>query len=133
MRSVFVNFYLDVWKNYFNFSDRATRQQYWMFALFNLIIVLILGVIDGVLGLGADAGIGLLGGIYSLAILIPSIAVTVRRLHDMGRSGWWLLLWLIPLIGVIVIFIFTLLDSQPATNEWGPSLKYGEGSVLTNA
>lgn len=128
-----MNFYLDVWKNYFNFSDRATRQQYWMFVLFNVIIGIILGFIDGILGAVNDLGIGLLGGIYSLAILIPSIAVTVRRLHDMGRSGWWLLLWLIPLVGVIVIFIFTLLDSEPTENQWGPSLKYGQSSVLTNS
>jgi len=103
-----------------------------MFVLVNLIVAIILSFIDNALGLGSAEGGGLLSGIYFLAVIIPSIAVTVRRLHDMGRSGWWLLLWLIPFVGVIVIFIFTLLDSQATENEWGPSLKYGQTPPLTN-
>ncbi|MDP3125664.1 MAG: DUF805 domain-containing protein, partial [Thiobacillus sp.] len=66
---------------------------------------------------------GLLSGLYSLAILIPSLAVTVRRLHDTGRTGWWLLIGLIPLIGAIVLLVFMLLDSQPGDNEYGASPK----------
>jgi uncharacterized membrane protein YhaH (DUF805 family) len=73
-----------------------------------------------------ETGAGLLGGIYTLAILIPSIAVTVRRLHDTGRSGWWWLIGLIPLIGWIVLFVFMVLDSDPETNEYGPSPKATE-------
>jgi uncharacterized membrane protein YhaH (DUF805 family) len=62
---------------------------------------------------------GLLSGLYSLAILIPSLAVTVRRLHDTDRTGWWLLIGMIPLIGAIVLLVFMLLDSQPGDNQYG--------------
>lgn len=95
-----------------------------MFFLFNLIISFLLGVIDGVMGtFSPEAGLGLLGGIYSLAVLIPSIAVTIRRLHDTGRTGWWFLLIFIPLIGAIVLLVFMVLDSEEGTNDYGPNPK----------
>ena len=85
-----MNWYLDVLKKYAVFSGRARRKEYWFFVLFNIVISLVLGLIDGVIGsASAETGVGLLGGIYALAILIPTIAVAVRRLHDTGRSGWW--------------------------------------------
>jgi uncharacterized membrane protein YhaH (DUF805 family) len=113
-----MNWYLEVLKNYAVFTGRARRTEYWMFVLFNLIIVLAIAFIEGMLG-----SIGVVGMIYSLAVLIPSIAVGVRRLHDTDRSGWWLLIGLVPLIGAIVLIVFMVLDSSPGQNEYGPNPK----------
>ena len=119
-----MNWYLDVLKKYAVFSGRARRKEYWMFFLFNLIITVVLILIDSLMGtFSPQAGLGLLSGLYSLAVLIPSIAVTVRRLHDTGRSGWWILIGLIPIIGTIVLLIFMVLDSQPGENQYGPNPK----------
>ncbi|RZQ56045.1 DUF805 domain-containing protein [Pseudidiomarina tainanensis] len=119
-----MNWYLAVLKKYAVFSGRARRSEYWFFVLFNVIIGFVLGFIDGILGLGnPEAGVGVLGTIYSLAVLIPSIAVGVRRLHDTDRSGWWLLIGLIPLIGAIVLIVFFVMDSTPGDNRFGPNPK----------
>ncbi|MDX6381746.1 MAG: hypothetical protein QOI57_2770 [Rubrobacteraceae bacterium] len=119
-----MNCYLEVLKKYAVFSGRARRKEYWMFFLFNLIITLVLALIDSLTGtFSSQAGLGLLSGLYSLAVLIPSIAVTVRRLHDTGRSGWWILLGLIPIIGGIILLIFMVLDSEPGENQYGPNPK----------
>jgi uncharacterized membrane protein YhaH (DUF805 family) len=84
----------------------------------------VLGIIDGVTGLvSAEAGIGLLSGLYTLAVLIPSMAVPVRRLHDTNRSGWWLLISLVPLVGAIVLLVFLVLDSHPGENQYGSNPK----------
>ncbi len=119
-----MNWYFEVLKKYAVFSGRARRKEYWFFVLFNIIVSIILAVIDGVTGtLDPESGMGLLGLIYTLAILIPALAVSVRRLHDTGRSGWWLLILLIPLIGTIVILIFMVQDSKPEENQYGPNPK----------
>ena len=119
-----MNWYLEVLKKYAVFSGRARRKEYWYFSLFNLLITIVLAVIDGMTGtLIAEANIGLLGGIYALAILIPFLAVSVRRLHDTDRSGWWLLIVLIPLIGAIVILVFMVQDSKPNENQYGSNPK----------
>ena len=119
-----MNWYLEVLKKYAVFSGRARRKEYWFFVLFNLIISLVLTFIDSALGtLNEETGYGLLSGVYSLAVLIPSLAVAVRRLHDTGRTGWWLLIGLIPLIGLIVLLIFFVQDSKPGDNEYGPNPK----------
>ena len=119
-----MNWYFEVLKKYAVFSGRARRKEYWFFVLFNIIVSIILAVIDGVTGtLDSESGMGLLGLIYTLAILMPALAVSVRRLHDTGRSGWWLLILLIPLIGTIVILIFMVQDSKPEENQYGPSPK----------
>lgn len=119
-----MNWYLAVLKQYAVFSGRARRAEYWYFFLFHLIISLVLGFIDGFVGtFSADAGIGLLGGIYALAVLLPSIAVSVRRLHDTERSGWWLLISLVPIIGVIVLLVFMIQDSKPGENRYGSNPK----------
>ena len=119
-----MNWYLEVLKKYAVFSGRARRKEYWFFVLFNLIISLVLTFIDSALGtLNEETGYGLLSGVYSLAVLIPSLAVAVRRLHDTGRTGWWLLIGLIPLIGLIVLLIFFVQDSKPGENEYGPNPK----------
>lgn len=119
-----MQWYLGVLKQYAVFKGRARRKEYWFFILFNLIASLLLTVVDFMTGsLDAELGIGLLSGLYSLAVLIPSLAVTVRRLHDTGRTGWWLLIGLIPLIGAIVLLVFMLLDSQPGDTEYGANPK----------
>lgn len=119
-----MNWYLEVLKKYAVFSGRARRKEYWFFVLFNIIISIVLAVIDGVTGsFSPEAGMGLLGGIYTLVVLIPGIAVSVRRLHDTERSGWWLLIALVPLIGAIVLLVFMVQDSKPGQNQYGANPK----------
>jgi uncharacterized membrane protein YhaH (DUF805 family) len=113
-----MNWYLDAWKNYVNFQGRSRRQAYWMFVLFNIIAVLLAGVIDNVLGSS-----GVISSIYGLAVFLPGLALAIRRLHDTGRSGWWMLISFLPLIGFIVLIIFFVQDSQPGTNQYGPNPK----------
>jgi uncharacterized membrane protein YhaH (DUF805 family) len=116
--------YLDVLKKYAVFSGRARRKEYWYFCLFNVIISIVLAIIDVIFGtFSRAAGIGLLGGIYALAVLIPGLAVSVRRLHDRNRSGWWLFIALVPLIGAIVLVVFMVQDSQEGDNQYGPNPK----------
>ncbi|BBB27488.1 DUF805 domain-containing protein [Amphritea japonica] len=109
-----MNWYLAVLKNYVGFSGRARRKEYWMFTLFNLIVAIVLGFVDNLIGTT-----GLLGGIYALAVLLPAIAVTIRRLHDTGRAGWWLLLILIPIIGALVLLVFMILEGKSGNNDYG--------------
>ena len=111
-----MNWYLTVLKKYAVFSGRACRAEYWMFTLFNLIITFALYGIESLAG-----GPGVVGGVYVLALLIPGIAVSVRRLHDTNRSGWWLLIGLVPLIGDIVLLVFMVQGSQPDENQYGPN------------
>jgi len=112
-----MDWYLAVLKKYAVFNGRARRKEYWMFFLFNLIFSFILGFVDGFLGTV------FIGTIYGLVVLIPGIAVTVRRLHDIGRTGWWVLIGLIPLIGLIVLIIFAATDGNEGSNEYGPNPK----------
>jgi len=116
-----MSWYFNVLKNYATFSGRARRKEYWMFVLFNVIASFILGFIDGITGtISPEFGLGLLSGIYTLAIIIPSLAVTVRRLHDTNRSGGWFFIILIPFVGAIVLFVFSVLDSDSEENQYGP-------------
>jgi uncharacterized membrane protein YhaH (DUF805 family) len=125
-----MNWYLQALKKYADFSGRARRKEYWFFVLFNIIISVVLTVCDVFMGTySAAANIGILTAIYTLAVLIPGIAVSVRRLHDTGRSGWWLLIVLVPLIGALVLLIFMLIDSHPGQNAYGPSPKTGDPTI----
>jgi len=112
-----MNWYLQVLKNYAGFSGRARRKEYWMFLLFNIIISVVLTAI------AIPLKIYWLTSIYSLAIFIPSLAVSVRRLHDIDKSGWWLLVGLIPFVGFIVLIVFFVMDGTPSDNTFGPSPK----------
>jgi uncharacterized membrane protein YhaH (DUF805 family) len=120
-----MHWYLDVLKTkYAQFSGRARRREYWMFFLFSALVAIALTIVDAITGtLSAAAGTGLLGGLYSLAVLIPGLALTIRRLHDTDRSGWWLLIALVPVIGAIVLLVFMCLDSVPGDTRHGPSPK----------
>ncbi|MGL6315729.1 DUF805 domain-containing protein [Vibrio sp. WXL103] len=112
-----MEWYFAVLKKYAVFTGRARRQEYWMFVLFNVIISIAIALIERVIGTH------FIGGLYSLAVFIPSLAVAVRRLHDTGRTGWWVLVCLIPLIGLIVLIVFTIKDSDAGDNEYGPNPK----------
>jgi uncharacterized membrane protein YhaH (DUF805 family) len=119
-----MNWYLAALKKYATFEGRARRKEFWFFALFNFLAIVLLALIDGVLGtFSEEVGLGLFSGIYVLAIFIPSIAVTVRRLHDTDRSAWWILLSFFPLIGGLVLLVFEVLDSTPGENRYGPNPK----------
>lgn len=111
-------YYLNVLKyKYAEFEGRARRSEFWYFALFNFIVSAGLGMVD------MFTGLGFLSTVYGLAVIIPGIAVGVRRLHDTGKSGWWLLVALIPMIGWIILLVFYLQDSQFHANEYGPNPK----------
>ena len=114
-----MNWYLEALKKYLDFGGRARRKEYWYFVLFNLLISIALGIIDVSVGLANEGGLGLFRGIYTLAVLIPGLAVSVRRLHDTGRSGWYLLLGLIPCVGGIILLVFMIEDGQHGENEYG--------------
>ena len=119
-----MEFFIRAYKNYANFNGRDTRQQYWMFYLFYMIAYIVLSVIDGIIGTG-----GLLGGIFALATFIPSIAIATRRLHDVGKSGWWQLIILIPLVGVIVLIVFLAKQGVMNDNQFGNNPINGETNV----
>jgi uncharacterized membrane protein YhaH (DUF805 family) len=121
-----MKWYLKALYQYADFTGRAQRMEYWMFHLVNLIIGLLFAALDGVLGLDSNVDllkIGLLQGLYSLVVLLPSWGVAVRRLHDTGRSGWWLLIAIIPVIGWIVLIVFLATDGDRQPNAYGPDPK----------
>ena len=120
-----MSWYIKVLKKYAVFSGRARRKEYWMFVLFNFIFGLVASLID--LGIGlltfAVFGLGLLSILYALAVFVPGLAVSVRRLHDVGKSGWYLLINLIPIAGPIWFLVLACTDSQPGDNKYGPNPK----------
>lgn len=102
--------------NYVGFAGRARRSEFWWFWLFNVIVQIVCGILDGIL-LG---GSGILGAIASLGLLLPGLAVSVRRLHDTGRSGWWILIGLVPLVGIILLIIWYVNRGEDGPNRFGP-------------
>ena len=120
-----MNYFIDcLTKKYACFSGRARRQEYWLFVLFNFIAAFVVGFIGGVLaGATGVEAFAYLGAIYNLAVRLPGFGVFVRRMHDIGRSGWWWLIAFIPIIGWIVLLVFCCLDSQPGENQYGPNPK----------
>jgi uncharacterized membrane protein YhaH (DUF805 family) len=119
-----MHWYFDGLKQYAVFFGRARRKEYWFYQLFNSLFVLALLVVDAMTGtMRGKAGLGLLSGVFVLATLLPSLGVWVRRLHDTNRSGWWIFIGLIPLVGPLIMLVFTFQDSQPSANEYGPNPK----------
>ena len=104
--------------NYANFNGRARRKEFWMFVLFYAIFAIITSILDGIIGT-----YGIISIILSLALLLPSLAVTVRRLHDIGKSGWWIFIDFVPLIGPIWLLILLIQEGQHGPNEYGPDPK----------
>ena len=120
-----MSWFVDALKKYAVFSGRSRRKEYWIFVLCVVVISFVLNIIDDLIGAyDRSAGVGLLSTIFSLAVLIPSIAVSVRRLHDIDRTGWWVLISLVPLVGWIVLLVFHVQDSTPGTNRYGPKPKF---------
>jgi uncharacterized membrane protein YhaH (DUF805 family) len=115
-----MEWYLEAFRKYADFGSRSRRKEYWFFVLFTFLISLGVGVVDAV------AGLGFLMIIYMLAVLIPGIAVTIRRLHDTGRSGWWILINFVPVIGFLVLLFFMVQDSEAGENQYGPDPKAGD-------
>lgn len=113
-----MEWYIKVIQNYVGFQGRARRKEYWMFVLISFVISIILEVLQKALHLGQ-----ILTTLYSLAVLLPSLAVSFRRLHDTGRTAWWILIGLIPIIGTIILLVFMFLDSQEGENKYGPNPK----------
>ena len=107
-------------KKYADFSGRAPRAEYWWFYLLIIVGYVIATIIDSMLGLGQTIGpYGILMSVFALAMLVPSIAAGVRRLHDTDRSGWWLLIGLVPLIGAIVLIVFFVTQGTQGPNQYG--------------
>jgi len=119
-----MNWYLAVLKKYVVFNGRARRKEYWMFTLFNIIFLIAAMILDNVVGTAIKGvGYGLFYCLYALAVLLPGIAVMVRRLHDVGKSGWFLFIGLIPLVGGIWLLVLACTDGNPGENAYGPNPK----------
>lgn len=119
-----MNWYLKALKQYADFKGRARRKEYWMFILFNIIFAFLAALIDNIVGTASpELGYGLFYIVYGLAVFIPGLAVTVRRLHDVGKSGWMYFIILIPIIGIIWFIILMVKDSEPGSNKWGENPK----------
>jgi uncharacterized membrane protein YhaH (DUF805 family) len=124
--------YMATLRKYADFSGRARRKEFWTFTLISLVIMFVI-MIPAEMMMGARSANGsaspgtvalfIVLGLFDLAILIPSLAVTVRRLHDTGRSGWWWFIQLVPAIGGIWLLVLLVMDSQPDANQWGPNPK----------
>lgn len=121
-----MNWYLKVLKQYADFSGRARRTEYWMFTLFNFIFLIVAAILDNIIGLTAEGTpYGAFYFIYAIAVLLPNFAVGVRRLHDVGKSGWMLLIALIPIVGSIWLLILLATNSNAEENKYGPNPKLG--------
>ncbi|NDP22175.1 MAG: DUF805 domain-containing protein [Paludibacter sp.] len=119
-----MNYYLSVLKNYAKFEGRARRSEYWYFALFNFIFMIVAVILDNVLGTTIEPlPYGVFYFFYILVVFIPSISVLVRRLHDVGKSGWFYFILLIPLVGLIWLLVLMFTDSAPGENEYGANPK----------
>lgn len=113
-----MEYFTNALKKYADFSGRATRQEYWMYILFYIVFYIVLAMVGGVLGLS------ILTTVFSLGLLVPTISLAARRLHDTGRTGWWQLLSLVPIVGSIVLIVFLVQDSHD-DNSYGPNPKMG--------
>ena len=118
-----MNYYLDVLKKYVDFTGRARRTEFWMFLLINFGIVSILYTIEHSLGLAKGKENGIFSSIYELFIFLPTLAVVVRRLHDLNKSGWWVLINFVPIIGSILLLIYEAREGDAGTNQYGPDPK----------
>lgn len=103
-------------QNYCNFSGRASRSEFWWFQLFGFI----LGIVIGIVFCWSEDIMNIASGIVSLGLILPNLGLIVRRLHDIGKSGWWFFLCFIPLIGIIILIVWWCKDSQMEQNEYGP-------------
>lgn len=103
-------------QNYCNFNGRSSRSEFWWFELFEVII----GIVLGIVFCWSQNALNIASGLVSLALLLPNLGLAIRRLHDIGKSGWWIFIGLIPLVGGIILLVWWCKDSQPSENEYGP-------------
>jgi uncharacterized membrane protein YhaH (DUF805 family) len=126
-----MNWYIAALKEYATFDGRAIRKEYWMFFLFNILFSILALILDQVLGTANnDTGYGIFYSLYGLAVFLPSIAVGVRRLHDIGKSGWWLFISFVPFIGGIWLLVLLATEGEPGENQYGPNPKENGRPVL---
>lgn len=114
-------YYKEALRNYAVFSGRANRAQYWYFVLFNLIISILLSLLDSAI-LNSNNSIGMISSFYSLALIVPSFAIATRRLHDIGKSGWWQLIVLLPLVGWIILIVLLARKGVDSENKYGKAV-----------
>ena len=108
-----------IMNNYANFSGRASRSELWWFTLFNFSISIPVTMIDLIIGIEVVPGYGPFASILIIALLLPSLGLVVRRLHDTGRSGWWYFIALVPCVGFIILLVFLIIDGEPHPNAYG--------------
>jgi uncharacterized membrane protein YhaH (DUF805 family) len=120
-----MKYYLKAYKNYAVFEGRASLVEFWYFFLFNIVLSVSAVIIDNLLGIESKGllGQGLIFEIYSIIVFIPGIAVSIRRLHDSRKSGWYILIVIVPIIGIIGFFLLTAVDGSPGKNEYGENPK----------
>lgn len=124
-----MNWIMTCLRKYVDFSGRARRKEFWMFYLFYFVVLIVATLIDNLLGITFDLGYGqkgFYGPLYTLTTLglfLPMLAAAVRRLHDVGKSGWWYFIALVPLVGGIWLLVLFFTDSQPGENKYGPNPK----------
>ena len=119
-----MQWYLDVLKKYAVFSGRARRKEFWMFVLFNFIAAILAGILDNILHTTySNQSTGIISTLYSLAVLLPGLGVAIRRMHDIGKSGWWILVSLIPVAGIIWYIVLAATEGQHGDNQYGADPK----------
>jgi uncharacterized membrane protein YhaH (DUF805 family) len=128
-----MNWFLRALKKYAVFSGRSQRSEYWFFSLVALSLYIPLLIVDHLLGVvDEDGDMGLLSGALLLALLLPGLSVSVRRLHDVGMSGWWFLLSFVPILGDIAMIVIFCLGSEPGENRYGPNPKLQHASASSS-
>jgi uncharacterized membrane protein YhaH (DUF805 family) len=137
-----MGWYVQVFKRGLDFGGRSRRREFWMFTLVNIVLSLVASGIDTAIGIGGFSAFtapgtaavmatpGIVSSILALVLLLPSLAVSIRRLHDTDRSGWWLLIMLVPLVGAVVLIVFWAMDSKPGSNRHGPNPKERESAMV---
>ena len=123
-----MNWYMVVLKKYAVFNGRSRRAEFWWFFLINIIITIVLSVGSSIVTANSNSNssfnvFSCISGLYGLAVLLPALGVEIRRLHDIGKSGWWILIALIPLVGSIWLLVLLATDSQPGDTQYGPNPK----------
>ncbi|MDD9964306.1 MAG: DUF805 domain-containing protein [Gammaproteobacteria bacterium] len=122
-----MNWFLVALSKYADFEGRARRKEFWFFTLFYYVFLMLVALLDSALGtFVAESEIGLLTCLFGLPLLVPSISVTVRRLHDIGLSGWWWFIGLITMVGAILLLVLAMFDGQRGANRFGPDPKQDE-------
>ncbi len=122
------NFRRIVTQHYFDFEGRARRQDFWYFVLVYVVIAVVLGIVQSIVGLGS-----ILTGLLSLALLLPNLGLAARRLHDIDKSGWWLLIGIVPIVGWVLLIYWYCQPGTAGANQYGADPKAGAGTGAASA